>query len=317
MQKLLIAFFLFSSTFTFAQKKNVRTIGFYNVENLFDTLDTPNKYDEEFLPSGKKQWDSKRYIDKIKKINMVLDSMKSPIIVGFCEIENKQVVQDIVSNSINRKNYQIVHHESLDARGIDNAIIYDSTILTHVEDGFIRVELPNKKTTRDIVWGKFAHNKDTIIVFVNHWPSRRGGQVESEPKRLIAANLARIEIDSILEVNKKAKIIFMGDLNDYPDNFSVQQISTVLNPIITTKSNDFGGSNNYRGEWNVLDHMMISKGMTKGSVKALKKSGTILSLPFLLTTYKGNIVPFRTYGGSKYLKGYSDHLPVFFSVKLK
>lgn len=317
MKTILFLTFLFIGHLSFGQK-TTRTVAFYNVENLFDTLNTPGKLDEEFLPTGKKEWNTEKYYAKLSKINTVLDSMDSPMLIGFCEVENRQVLVDLNAQSNNRKEYQIVHHESPDVRGIDNGIIYDTTVLTLVHNGAINVTLTENKKTRDILWAKFAHNEDTVIVFVNHWPSRRGGQVKSEPNRLIAANTARMAIDSILDINKHAKIIFMGDLNDYPDNLSVKQLSSVLKPIITPKSNHLGGTNSYRGEWNVLDHMMVSKGATKGSsFKVIKKTGEILSSPFLLTVYKGNTVPFRTFGGANHLNGYSDHLPVFVEVKLR
>ena len=152
---------------------------------------------------------------------------------------------------------------------------------------------------------------------VNHWPSRRGGTEKSEPKRLKAANSARKFIDSLLSINQNTKIILMGDLNDYPSNKSVQLIMEKLYPKITSTSNKFGGTHNYRGEWNILDHICISKGWNEGPLFAHEEDGTILTLEYLLSTYKGNIVPFRTFGGAKYLGGYSDHLPVYIDLQYK
>ena len=109
----------------------------------------------------------------------------------------------------------------------------------------------------------------------------------------------------------------MGDLNDYPDNQSVQTIAESLTPVIVTKSGKFGGSHNYRGEWDILDHMMVSKAFLKRGTKVKKKTAEIYTPDFLLTEYQGNIVPKRNYGGQTYLDGYSDHLPIFIEVKLK
>jgi hypothetical protein len=109
----------------------------------------------------------------------------------------------------------------------------------------------------------------------------------------------------------------MGDLNDYPSNKSVQLIMERLNPKITKESNKFGGTNSYHGKWNILDHICVSNGWNTGSLKCSPENGTILTLDNLLSTYKGNIVPYRTYGGSKYLGGYSDHLPVYMNLKFK
>ena len=318
MNKLLLIFVFFG---ILAQSiaQETRDIAFYNVENLFDTINTPDKNDQEYLPSAKKHWNSYRYNEKLKHINKVVEQLNSPIILGLCEIENQAVVKDIIKAGRMNGKYDVVHFESLDQRGIDNAIIYDKTILSVKESGILRFNMPEGYSpSRDIVWAKFSHGTDEIITMVNHWPSRRGGQLKSEPKRLVAAIAAKEFIDSIQIANPKAKIVFMGDLNDYPDNMAPEMISKSLKPMITQKSGEYGGTHNYRGEWNVLDHIMISKGFSKGKgITVKKKSGQIHSYKFLMTTYKGNIVPFRTYGGGKYLAGYSDHLPVSISITLK
>lgn len=312
---LLLTSFLILSTNGQAQ---TRTIAFYNVENLFDTLDHPEKDDAEFLPSGSYEWTADRYNAKLKRINEVIDSLEVPMIMGMCEIENEAVVQDVVNAGSMKNTHGIVHFESLDARGIDNAIIYDKTVLKLEKSGFIRFEMPDEGSpSRDIVWAKFSRGKDTILTMVNHWPSRRGGQVESEPKRMIAAVAASNFIDSVLNQNKKMKIVFLGDLNDHPENRSVQLVAESLKPLISAESGKFGGSHNYRGEWGVLDHMMVSKAFLKGKTKVKKRTAEIYSHDFLLTTYEGNIVPNRNYGGRKYLGGYSDHLPIVVEVKLK
>lgn len=309
---------LLSSTQCSAQKSNERTIAFYNVENLFDTLDTPDRDDKEFLPSADREWNSERYWEKIAHINKVIGSLQNPLVMGMCEIENRAVVQDVVNYGDLKGKYGVVHFESQDARGIDNAIIYDSSVLTLNDSGFIRFNMPEGSSpSRDIVWGKFIKGQDTLFVMVNHWPSRRGGQVESEPKRLIAATAAKSFIDSVLTVNKKAEIVFMGDLNDYPENLAPSMISETLTPMISEESGQFGGSHSYRNEWGVLDHIMISSGfMKKKGMYGVKKSGKIFSDDFLLEEYKGNTVPFRTYGGKKYLGGYSDHFPVYIKVMI-
>ncbi|XOV67970.1 MAG: hypothetical protein ACFHU9_02130 [Fluviicola sp.] len=315
----LLLFFALSGTTAFAQNYKSNVL-FYNVENLFDTLDTQGKNDQEFLPDGNREWNAARYQEKLDHINQVINDLDNPVIIGLCEIENRAVVEDIVKSDDLLGTHAIVHHESLDNRGIDNAIIYDSTQLTLVEDGFVRFDMPDKDSpSRDIVWAKFSRSDEHVIVMVNHWPSRRGGQMISEPKRLIAAVAAAEFIDSLQNADKKAQIIFMGDLNDYPSDRAPKMISERLKPLITEKSGEFGGTHNYRGEWNVLDHIMVSKYTLKkkGAISVDKKSGAINEFDYLLTEYKGNIVPFRTYGGGKYLAGYSDHLPVSVEITLK
>lgn len=308
---------------TSLQAQSTREIAFYNVENLFDTLDGAND-DAEFLPAGKNAWNSARYNEKLDHINKVFDNFSNPLFIGMCEIENATVVRDVMKHSVKLNNYGLVHYESADARGIDVALIYDSSTMKLKESGFIRFSLPGEesKATRDIVWGKFSYKKETIIVMVNHWPSRSGGQEASEPNRLVAAKNARTFIDSLLNDNKKAKIVFMGDLNDYPSNKAPQSVAEKLKPQITALSGDFGGTYNYKGEWDVLDHIMVSNGMInkkckqKKSISLVPNSGEIHAFDFLLEEYKGQVVPFRTYAGAKYLGGYSDHLPVSIEVSL-
>lgn len=308
---------------TSLQAQSTREIAFYNVENLFDTLDGAND-DAEFLPAGKNAWNSARYNEKLDHINKVFDNFSNPLFIGMCEIENATVVRDVMKHSVKLNNYGLVHYESADARGVDVALIYDSSTMKLVESGYIRFTLPgaDARATRDIVWGKFSYKKETIIVMVNHWPSRSGGQEASEPNRLEAAKNARTFIDSLLSENKNAKIVFMGDLNDYPTNKAPQSVAEKLTPQITALSGDFGGTYNYKGEWDVLDHIMVSNGMInkkckqKKSISLIPNSGEIHAFDFLLEEYKGQVVPFRTYGGSKYLGGYSDHLPVSIEVSL-
>lgn len=315
--KLIFALSIISVTF-FSCAQNTRTIGFYNVENLFDTIDGPND-DKDFLPNADSEWNAKKYADKIMHINQVIDSMGSPIILGICEIENKAVVEDLLKASPSRSNYGIVHYESPDDRGIDVALAFDPTVLTVINSGIIRFNLenPNHPHTRDILWTKFTTKSDTIFAIVNHWPSRSGGQVESEPNRINAAAHAGSFIDSLMKASPKSKIVFMGDLNDYPNDMAPKLIAERLQPMITKSSGKFGGSYNYRGEWDVLDHIMISSNFTKGkAVKVVKNSGRILSSDFIITEYKGDLVPKRNYAGSKYLDGYSDHLPVTIEVEI-
>jgi predicted extracellular nuclease len=309
---LLITFSLFF--LSYSQKE--RSVAFYNVENLFDTIDGVND-DAEFLPAGKNNWTSKRYEEKIQHINQVIQALQYPVIMGFCEVENQQVMQDVLTFNKRLKKYGIVHYDSPDARGIDVGMVYDQKTLKVVSSGKLRFVLPGQTeaTTRDIVWAKFRTKKDTIFCMVNHWPSRRSGQDESEPLRLKAAETARVFIDSVLQAQPAAKIVFMGDLNDHPSDKAPIKIVERLVPMIDKSSGIYGGTHNYKDEWDVLDHLMVSNGfMTSTSMKAISGSGKIHSFDFLITEYKGKMVPFRTYAGTKYLGGYSDHLPVSIRV---
>ena len=318
MTKYLLALFGVSTLLLSSQScaQGNRTIAFYNVENLFDTVDTPEKDDAEFLPNSERQWNSERYTEKLAHINTVIDLLNEPLLLGLCEIENEAVVRDVVNHGKMKGQYGVVHIESLDMRGIDNVLIYDSSALTLNSSGVVRFDMPEgSRPSRDILWAKFVSGGDTILAMVNHWPSRYGGQVKSEPKRLIAAVAAKTFIDSVMTSSPDVQIVFMGDLNDHPDNRAPQMISASLKPQITARSGEFGGTHNYRGDWGILDHIMVSPNfLKKKGIYVKKKSGKIYSPKFLLDTYKGNIVPFRTYGGRKYLGGYSDHLPVSISI---
>jgi predicted extracellular nuclease len=237
--------------------------------------------------------------------------------MGFCEVENQQVMQDVLTFNKRLKKYGIVHYDSPDARGIDVGMVYDQKTLKVVSSGKLRFVLPGQTeaTTRDIVWAKFRTKKDTIFCMVNHWPSRRSGQDESEPLRLKAAETARVFIDSVLQAQPATKIVFMGDLNDHPSDKAPKKIAERMVPMIDKSSGIYGGTHNYKDEWDVLDHLMVSNGLlTSTSMKAISGSGKIHSFDFLITEYKGKMVPFRTYAGTKYLGGYSDHLPVSIRV---
>lgn len=295
--------------------QQTQTIAFYNVENLFDTIDGSND-DAEFLPGAESKWNTEKYQTKLQHIRQVMTDLQMPMVMGVCEIENKAVLQDLIAQE---KRYDIVHYDSPDARGIDAALLYRKDLLKLKASGNIRFTLPGDTipTSRDIVWAKFQYQKETIYVVVNHWPSRRGGADESAPRRLKAAEMAADFISKIEKNEPKAKIILMGDLNDHPQDAAPQLIASKLSPQITKASGAFGGSYNYKNEWEIIDHIFASGNAFEGAMSVQKNSGTIHSFPYLLTEYKGQTVPNRTYAGTKYLGGYSDHLPVSIKVVLK
>ena len=317
MNKALTPFFITLFLISCNAQKTER-IAFYNVENLFDTINGPNN-DEEFLPKGKKEWNSERYNTKIDHINQIICGLKTPMLMGLCEIENKDVIEDIIHNNKKLKHYKPIHFNSLDARGIDVGLIYNTKKLTLLDKGLIRFNLPEQDTptSRDILWAKLSYKNELFYTMVNHWPSRRGGTEKSAPKRIKAATKAKEFIDSLLSIDINTKVILMGDLNDYPSNRSVTKLQEIMTSCITKESNQYGGTNSYRGQWNILDHIMISNGFQNMKLRIKPESGKIYSPDYLITEYKGNKVPFRTYGGSKYLEGYSDHLPVYIELSLK
>jgi len=295
----------------------------YNVENLFDTIDDPNKADEDFTPSGKLQWNTAKYHEHL---NHTVDAITNkgtnfPAIVGLIEVENGTVLNDLVNTSfLKGRGYQVVWFEGPDERGIDVAMIYDSKRVSLTGSRAIPVVLESVSdpNTRDILKASVRVGGEYFELFVNHWPSRRGGQDESEMHRIKAASVLRKEVDQILSVNSKANIICMGDFNDFPSNKSVHDVlqAGVSNEhsLLFNMMSDFEslkkGTHFYKGEWSPLDQFMVSYGMfEKKSVSA--NSFEVVSYDFLYYTSKDGVrSPARVYVGDSYKGGYSDHLPI-------
>lgn len=305
----------------------------YNVENLFDTIDDPHKIDNAFLPDGKKEWTSERYWAKQQKIAYVLqqiDPEHLPDIVTLVEIENLSVLQDLVKQKeIEAAKYKVVHHEGPDARGIDCAILYNPKSFELLESKFYKVTIEgdNRFKTREIVYAKgLTKSKDTLHVFVNHWPSRRGGQEKSEHKRIRAAQVLRLAVDSIFKSNNDAKIVILGDFNDETNNLSIDSVlnaKAASSPFYMSLFNmstqlDNKGIGTYHywktNEWNMLDQMIVStnlQGDFSGGLMVKSWEMQIFSPDWLMhKDKKGKKTPSKTYGKG-YYGGYSDHLPIY------
>ena len=310
-----------------------RSISFYNVENLFDTINDPNTIDEEFLPDGKLVWNTERYNKKLNHIveALTLNQAENPMIIGLVEIENYRVLSDLIKTGrFADTKYQIAHKESPDARGIDCGLLYDSERFKPLVITNLAVTLdsvPDFKT-RDILYvqGELA-DKKKLHIFVNHWPSRREGQKESEHKRIRAAEVARKKIDEILKKDPKANIILMGDLNDHPNDLSIEQ-TLKAKPTTDLKADLINlmyddqlagkGTHNFKGEWGVLDQFVVSStffNAKKGLIIDGQDAKIVYEEILLYTDKAGNKKPSTTYGGPNYYGGYSDHLPI--TLKLK
>ena len=298
--------------------QNIFTV-FYNVENLFDTINNPNTSDDEFLPLSEKKWNSSKYFHKINQLARVFSSLikdensnNLPDIIGLCEVENKQVISDLLKTpTFNNHNYNIIHQDSPDSRGIDCALLYNEKIQLLNYD-FIFINNPNvKRATRDILYAKLKIRDNIVNVFVNHWPSRWGGQEESNYKRVFAAKILRNYIN--VNVAKDDYILIMGDFNDYPTNESLLDV-LIEDDLVNLMSTDFvlgNGSYNYKSLWNWLDQIIISKNFLKPNVK-LKSVGSFQKEYMMYTNKKGVKRPSRTYSGNNWYGGFSDHLPVYF-----
>lgn len=296
---------------------------FYNVENLFDIYDDPHTQDDDFTPTGKLRWTQQRYLQKIKNLVYVIDAIPGdlPAIVGFAEVENRAVLEDMLKEPQLGNNYSIVHKDSPDTRGMDVAAIVDTTRMTILKTDFVPVILgkANSPHTRDILYMKARSNSEDIHFFVNHWPSRREGQEESEINRIEVAMALNRYIEGILKSAQDAKIVIMGDFNDYPDNKSIHE---VLNAGIS-RENAFHnymyeyhtnreGSYWYQGAWGTLDQFITSLNMGYANRGWTTHKAFIYEDDKLMFTDKnGNRRPDRTYSGLTYIGAFSDHLPIY------
>ena len=314
-------------------------IMFYNCENLFDIYDDSLKRDEEFTPDGIKHWSKSKYYDKLANISKVITAVGGwdpPEIVGLCEIENYFVLKQLTEVSLLKVfKYKIIHYESPDSRGIDVALLYIPSKFKPIKTDKIPVVFKdNGRPTRDILYVKGSTTKnDTLHIFVNHWPSRWGGMLETEDKRMYVASILQKQVDSIFSTDKSAKIIIMGDLNDFPTNKSLIESLKTLHDFDDIKSNQLYNlawylqeekgafSHSFHGEAGVLDQMIVSGALldTNKNIFMTKDNAHILDADFLLEkdpNYIG-VIPFRTYIGMKYHGGFSDHLPVYIDLFYK
>ncbi len=297
-------------------------IAFYNVENLFDLVDDPTPGDDEFTPAGKKKWDLERYQAKLNNLSKVVRAMQFPELFGVCEVENATVLKDLAANKVLAgHNYEVVHFESPDYRGIDVALLYKKASFEVIASNQIPIHFPKAivedYTTRDIlhVRGVFLQ-KDTFDIFVNHWPSRRGGLKESEPKRLFVAEQLSMTMQAIQRKYPNRSFVVMGDFNDESNNNSLLTLSKNeyldLHNCSASLDEKGMGTYNYRGSWNMLDQILVSQKLTQAGSKIQVGEQVIFRQEWLMyNDPKHGPKPNRTYGGPNYYGGYSDHLPVY------
>jgi len=310
-----------------------RSVVFYNVENLFDTEDDPHTNDSDFTPYGDYNWDEERYQTKLDRISEAIDLVKEkPVLIGLAEVENHKVLEDLLNNGpLSQTTYKYIHYNSPDQRGIDCALLYDSRLFTVEKSEKIPVKLPNNLhfNTRDILYvkGTLSGTVETHI-FVNHWSSRREGQIETEHKRLRAAEILRAKVDEILNQDKNANIIILGDFNDHPTNKSLRTVLRAkesgyssegdLINLLYEEHEEGEGTSVHQREWAVLDQIIVSQSVYDNSSKLgiVDRDAEILREDDLLYTYHdGGQKPNATFGGRKYYGGYSDHLPVYIVLK--
>lgn len=306
------------------------SVGFYNVENLFDTIKSPGKNDEEFTPEGPNRWDTPKYLEKLDRLSEVIAKMgiemnpDGPAVMGLCEVENAEVVWDLVRHQrIRDRNYQVIHYRSRDRR-VDNAFIYQPKYFQVTHSKSVPIVLPDEPNfrTRDHLVVSGLMLGEPMHFIVAHWPSRRGGEKRSRHLRVAAADNARSIIDSLKAIDPQAKIVFMGDLNDDPNNVSVRKHLSAHGNINRMKAGDLFnpfedlfrkgiGSLAWRDSWNLFDQIIITQsflGEDRSSFKFHRSE--VFNRPFLRQPsgrFQG--YPFRSYAGGAYIGGYSDHFP--------
>jgi endonuclease/exonuclease/phosphatase family metal-dependent hydrolase len=336
MRSLLLLFgcFLLVRTNAQDQKKQYvpALVGFYNIENLYDTIDSPDTDDAEFLPNGKKHWTGPRYWRKLDQNARVIAEMGKDLhpqglaVLGLCEVETRNVVEDLVSTAALRdRKYKVVHEDSPDRRGVDVALVYNPELYkVYAHKSYKLAMVDTSFRTRNQLLVSGVLDGDTTHFIVCHWPSRRGGEKRSEPNRKAAAELGRHIIDSLLAINPNARIMLMGDLNDDPVNVSVSRFVNATGDKAKAVNGVFFnamyepfqkgiGTLAWRDSWNLFDQIVLSPALVSGEGGNYKYYGVRIFNEGYLRQTEGSFAgyPFRTYVGDTYQDGFSDHFPVF------
>lgn len=329
---LIILIFLISSC---SKKTQTFSLAFYNVENLFDTINDPAIQDETYLPGSELNWDTEKYqhkLNNIAKVIKAIDSVEFPATIGLTEVENIGVLKELVKHpTISKAGYQILHQEGKDERGIDVAFLYIPEKYSPIETQYIGLNFPfdPEVGVRDILYSKGVINgKDTIHIFINHWKSRWGGQEQSEPFRRYTGNILKNYTDSIFKVQPNANIIIAGDLNDNPDDLSVSVDLNAIEPALpyhdkklynlSVKQYKTGEGTLYYKSWDMFDQIIVSTSILSGEngMIATSRDQVIIKEDWMLFYPKrGEPRPNRT-AGRDYYGGYSDHLPVYIKIDL-
>ena len=336
---LMLCMALFAVATLSAQDKPYSVV-FYNLENLFDIYNDPETHDDEFTPQGVKQWNETRYQKKLTNMERVLFDIAAqqkeyPIVIGVSEIENRSVLEDLISQpKLKGANYRICHYDSPDARGVDVAFLYrpdvfkiqgSDNIKLHVEG------LPNFRT-RDLVvmWGTIEG--EPFYFLVSHWPSRLGGKEASQFKRDACATQIREIKDSLLRENPATKVIVMGDFNDDATDDSIVEVMGAKGKVKELEPGDFFNPYNemlraglgtlaYQDEWNLFDNICVTENLVNAEsgklriLKGKKYYGNIFTRPYMLQLegqYKN--YPLRTFVSNNFQDGYSDHFPVYIYI---
>lgn len=320
-------------------------VAFYNLENLFDTINNNGSYDLEFSPGGARQWNGQKYWSKISKLADVITHMTTkttpngPAVIGVSEIENKSVLDDLVK-AVDAKlqaqgrqtwNLQVVHHDSPDRRGVDVSCLYNPRQFKFIDVTNHTLRIPNYESfrTRDQMCVTGIIGGDTVSVIVNHWPSRLGGQEQSSYLREAAGALSKHIADSLWSIRPDQGVIVMGDLNDDPQDKSCAVALGAKKDIDKVEPHQFYnpwwklldkgiGTLAYKGQWNLFDQIIVSGTLLKrNGAKVYYNNAKVNNFDFLKDTEGTRQgYPKRTFSAGVWLDGYSDHYPTeIFLVK--
>ncbi|HIB47052.1 MAG TPA: endonuclease [Flavobacteriaceae bacterium] len=308
-----------------ASEENQYCIAFYNLENLFDTKDDPHTLDDDFTEHADRKWNEKRFRKKIKKLGSIIQEIGyqeigfPPLLVGVAEVENRFVLEQLVeSKFLRKKNYGIVHFDSPDERGIDTALLYRKDYVNVVASErhtlYLENEHGERDYTRDILHATLKLKNIVFHVLVNHWPSRRAGVEKTEYRRIAAAKRNLEIVDGIRQRHSQARILIMGDFNDDPKSTSMTTLvsGNFYNPMELLLTHE-AGSTSHRGAWNLFDQLLVSHEFMQQFGNPFRFESANIYNAKHLKEYKGRRKgnPFRTYLGTRYSGGISDHFPIY------
>lgn len=307
---------------------NLYSIAFYNLDNLFDTIDDPKTLDDDFTPEGKLKWNKKRYSKKLLKLGSIIRKIGlkrtgfSPAVIGVAEVENRNVLKDLIAtDELIGEKYGIVHFDSPDERGIEVALLYRKSVFEVLDAKPFTLKVYNETVrdlTRDILCVKGRLQGELIHFLVNHWPSRRTDDMQTEHKRIAAAHLNHQIIADIKKETPDAKVIIMGDFNDNPTNDSIFKhlvTQEFFNPFKEYYLKG-RGSTAHEGRWHLFDQIILNNEILSG--KKIRYQNAYIFNKHYLRDWKGKHSgrPFRTYVGKWFQGGYSDHFPVYVTLEV-
>lgn len=296
------------------------SVAFYNLENLFDPEDGNHTRDRDYTPDGRYRWDERRYRQKIENLGLAISKIGSeraqspPLLLGVCEVENERCLSDLVqSRELRDHGYGFVHYESLDRRGLDTAFMYQKKHFRLIGSKPFSAPFQGSgdKPTRDILHVEGELFSERLNIIVNHWPSRVEGSRKTRNKRREMALLLEKIVNSIYSRDPGSKILILGDFNDQPNDQSLRQLLShdFVNALLPGENPI--GTVRFRKKWILFDQILLNKNLLKAK-NLIYKESRVYHPPFLIQSqgrHKGS--PRRSYQGTSYQGGYSDHLPVY------